>query len=173
MTDPYSIVVPYDPAWPALFDSLRRRIEPVLAGVDVTIEHVGSTSVPGLAAKPIIDMDVVVASADLVPEAIERLGQVGYVHTGDFGIPGREALKKPTEMRECHYLYVVVAGNQAHRDHIDLRDYLRAHPTEAERYAATKQQAAHLLVRDRPSYFVAKEPLIRELLQRARNADQV
>lgn len=171
MSDPYSIVVSYDPAWPAMFESLRQAIVPTLVALDATIEHVGSTSVPGLAAKPIIDLDIVVASAGLVPEAINRLGQLGYVHEGDLGVPGREAMKKPPELRGIpHHLYVVVAGNQAHRDHVDLRNYLRAHPTEAERYAAAKQQVAHLLVADRPRYFAAKDPLIQELLERARGS---
>jgi GrpB-like predicted nucleotidyltransferase (UPF0157 family) len=78
-----------------------------VADLDAQVEHVGSTSVPGLAAKPIIDVDVVVASADDVPAAIERLRSRGYVYQGDKGIKGREAFLWPRGARP-HHLYVVV-----------------------------------------------------------------
>ena|SRR5882724_4051129 len=86
------IVVEYDPAWPATFDDLRARVWTVVGDLALAIEHIGSTSVPGLAAKPIIDMTVVLPAADDVPQAIERLATLGYVHRGDLGIEGREVL---------------------------------------------------------------------------------
>lgn len=85
------VVEDYDPAWPRDFELLRQRIWPVLGDFALGIEHVGSTSVPGLAAKPIIDMTIVVASRDEVPMAIERLASLGYVHKGNLGIDDREA----------------------------------------------------------------------------------
>jgi GrpB-like predicted nucleotidyltransferase (UPF0157 family) len=168
VTDPRNTVIPYDPGWPQLFRSLARRIAPALRGLDATIEHVGSTAVPGLAAKPIVDMDVVVGAPELTPAAVGRLEGLGYVHQGDGGIVGRESFAPPAGW-DYHHLYLVVAGNEPHRDHIDLRDYLRSHPAELERYAAVKLAAAPLLSPDRPAYFAAKDPLIRELLHRARS----
>src|SRR5207249_10022511 len=91
------IVVEYDPAWPATFDDLRARVWTVVGDLALTIEHMGSTSVLGLAAKPIIDMTVVLPSAADVPQAIERLATLGYVHRGDLGIEGREAFGSPVE----------------------------------------------------------------------------
>src|SRR5690349_20583042 len=89
------IVVDYDPAWPRLFDQLTVPVRSALGEVALRIEHVGSTSVPGLAAKPIIDISVVVATEADVPLAIERLASIGYLHQGDLGIEGREAFVAP------------------------------------------------------------------------------
>lgn len=167
MTDPRATVVPYDPAWPAVFTSLRDRIAPALEDLDVRFEHVGSTSVPGLAAKPIIDLDIVVASAELVPVVIDRLAGLGYEHQGDLGIVGREAFRQPANLPD-HHLYVVVDGSSPYLDHVDLRDQLRADPADAERYARLKQAVAHLLTTDRDAYVNAKADLVRELLAKAR-----
>ena len=121
----------------------------------------------GLAAKPIIDMDVVVRRVCDVATAIERLVAVGYGDQGDLGIPGRQAHGAPAD-GPYHHLYIVIEGDQAHRDHIDLRDYLRHHPDEADRYAARKRELAFLLETDRNAYVSAKSGVIEELLTRAR-----
>jgi GrpB-like predicted nucleotidyltransferase (UPF0157 family) len=159
-------VVEYDPGWPTLFDELRRRVGPAVGDI-AHIEHVGSTAVVGLAGKPIIDMDVVVQRASDVATAVDRLVAVGYSDQGDLGIAGRQALRAPAD-GPYHHLYVVVEGNQAHRDHVDLRDYLRRHPDEARRYAALKRQIAVLLQTDRSAYVSAKSELVEELLTQAR-----
>jgi GrpB-like predicted nucleotidyltransferase (UPF0157 family) len=155
-------VAVYSQSWPADFQAIARFLRPVLLG-GVRIEHVGSTSVPGLAAKPIIDLDLVVASEAQVWETVTAVAELGYEHRGDGGIPGRQAFNTP-----YHHLYVVVDGSQAHRDHIDLRDYLRTHVEEAQRYAAEKRRLGHLLATDREAYVIGKGPFISELLRRAR-----
>ncbi len=165
--EPPSLIVDYDPTWPAVFERLRARLEPVLAGVAASIEHVGSTAVPGLVAKPIVDMDVVVPRASVVPAAIEHLEALGYVHQGDLGVTGREAFRPP-ETGPYHHLYVVIDGSPPHRNHIDLRDYLRRRPDDAERYGARKRALAHLLATHREAYVSAKSGIIAELLARAR-----
>jgi GrpB-like predicted nucleotidyltransferase (UPF0157 family) len=134
-------VVPYDPAWPARFERVRAMLAPALGEVAVAIEHVGSTSVPGLAAKPIIDIDVVVASSDDVPEAIARLGTLGYRHLGDLGIAGREAFRRPDGL-PSHNLYVCPAGIESLRNHLTVRDHLRSHPESREAYGALKLRLA-------------------------------
>ena len=96
--DPPAAVVDYDPAWPTLFEEIRSRVEPLVADLDGWVEHVGSTSVPGLAAKPIIDIDVVVRTATQVALAVERLAVIGYIHQGDRGIVGREAFQPLQEL---------------------------------------------------------------------------
>jgi GrpB-like predicted nucleotidyltransferase (UPF0157 family) len=101
-----SFVVPYDPAWPAVFEQIRRRVVPLLRDLGATVEHVGSTAVPGLAAKPIVDVDVVVATSVDIEPAIGHLASGGYVHLGDLGIPGREAFDIPADM-PYHHLYLV------------------------------------------------------------------
>ncbi|WP_427887436.1 GrpB family protein [Kribbella sp. GL6] len=160
-------VVDYDPRWPLWFAEIRGRLAPYLAEFQHRVEHVGSTAVPGLAAKPIIDVDVVVPSAELVPTAIARLAAAGYVHEGDQGIAGREAFALPPDAVHYHHLYVVVDGNKAHRDHVLLRDHLRADAADRERYAARKRELAHLLTTDRGAYVTGKGALVEEMIARA------
>jgi GrpB-like predicted nucleotidyltransferase (UPF0157 family) len=167
VTDPRATVVPYDPAWPDVFAALCARIAPALEGLDARIEHVGSTAVPGLAAKPIIDLDIVVPGPELVPVVVDRLAGLGYEHQGDLGIAGREAFQQPAGLPD-HHLYVVVDGSVPYLDHVDLRDHLCANPADAERYARLKQAVAHLLSVDRDAYVNAKADLVRELLAKAR-----
>ena len=135
------VVAPWDPAWPERFAEIRDTIAPVLRDVARAIEHVGSTSVPGLAAKPVIDLDVIVAGEDDLPEAIARLGTLGYEHLGELGIPGRHAFRRPPGTIR-HNLYVCVDGCESLRNHLAVRDHLRAHAETAARYAALKETLA-------------------------------
>jgi GrpB-like predicted nucleotidyltransferase (UPF0157 family) len=131
------------------------------------VEHIGSTSVPGLAAKPIIDIDVVVPSAEGVPTAIERLRALGYVYQGDKGIRGREAFMWPRTARP-HHLYVVLQGSRPYLDHIHFRNYLRDHPEVARDYAALKTELADQHGDDRLGYTIAKTDFITAVLRAAR-----
>jgi GrpB-like predicted nucleotidyltransferase (UPF0157 family) len=160
-------VVPYDPGWPETFAALHERADHALDGIPHVTEHVGSTAVPGLDAKPIIDMDVVVPDRSRLQAAIAALEAGGWRHQGDQGIAGREAFQPPGDAI-YHHLYLVVAGSEPHRDHLDLRDYLRAHPGEAARYAKLKHELAPLLATDRPAYADGKADLVSELLRLAR-----
>jgi GrpB-like predicted nucleotidyltransferase (UPF0157 family) len=163
------VVSDYDPEWPAWFEVVRRRVWPVVRDVALRIDHVGSTAVPGLAAKPIIDVDVVVASEHDVPLVIEQLGTIGYRWRGDLGVPGREALTATeNEGQPPHNLYVVVENNKAHLDHWLLRDLLRSEPEARERYAALKKRNAALADRDMDAYVAAKAEFVADLLSRAR-----
>jgi GrpB-like predicted nucleotidyltransferase (UPF0157 family) len=163
-------VAAYDPQWPQQFEKLRSRIDSALAGVRHITVHIGSTAVPGLDAKPIIDLDVVVADQAAVAEAISSLAAAGWQHEGDLGVPGREAFRPPASTI-YHHLYLVTRGSQAHRDHMDLRDFLRAHPGEAARYARLKHQLAPLVQTDRTAYVTGKANLIAELLTQARQTN--
>src|SRR5437879_3210445 len=120
------IVVDYDIAWPVKFERLRARLATALGDTAATIEHAGSTSVPGLAAKPTIDILVCLSSADGLPVAIQRLGAIGYTHEGDFGVRGREAFANPPGVGvHDHHLYVCPPGSAQYRDQIAFRDHLR------------------------------------------------
>ncbi len=121
----------YDAAWPAFFRFMKERLQVLLVGSGAVIEHVGSTAVPGLAAKPIIDIDVVVPSGADLPDAVRRL-ESGVHPPRRPGIPGREAFDVPADL-PYHHLYVVAAGTKPHLDHVLLRDYLRSHSDAAER----------------------------------------
>lgn len=158
------VIANYDSAWPATFASIRDRIAAVLG--DVAIEHVGSTSVPGLAAKPTIDIDVIVADASRVPLSIERLATIGYAHRGDLGVSGREAFAAPADLPR-HHLYVVPAGNLALRNHLAVRDALRADPELAERYASLKRELAARFPNDIDAYCAGKSAFIATILEAA------
>lgn len=162
-----ALVVAYDPGWRARFAELGGRVDAALAGVTHVTEHVGSTAVPGLDAKPIVDIDVVVPDGAAVPGAIEALAAAGWKHEGDLGIRYREAFLPPADAA-YHHLYLVVAGSQPHRDHVDLRDYLRARPAQAARYGQLKRRLAPLLLTDRPAYSAGKADMIAEFLREAR-----
>jgi GrpB-like predicted nucleotidyltransferase (UPF0157 family) len=158
----------YDPMWSRHYETLRARIQPALEGLDARMEHVGSTAVPGLAAKPIIDLDVIVRRDDQISEGISRLESLGYVHRGDLGVEGREAFQAPDCSGPEHHLYLVVEGSGAYRDHVDLRDHLSEHPDDAHRYTERKRAVAHLLRSDREAYVDAKADVIQDILRRAR-----
>jgi hypothetical protein len=130
---------------------------------------VGSTAVPGLAAKPILDVDVVVPSAASVGSATAALESLGYVHRGDLGIAGREAFAAPAGS-PYHHLYLVVDGSPPYRDHVDLRDLLRRDASARERYAAEKHRLAPLLRTDREAYVEQKGVVVEDLLRQAREA---
>jgi GrpB-like predicted nucleotidyltransferase (UPF0157 family) len=131
------IVVPYDPEWSATFERLRAYLAELLADVDVlSIEHVGSTSVPGLAAKPIIDVDIVVKRPQ-VEAAARALESAGYTPLGEMGIVDRWAFRAPSTAPRQN-TYVTVEGCLCLRDHRALRDTLRANPVLRDEYSAVK-----------------------------------
>jgi GrpB-like predicted nucleotidyltransferase (UPF0157 family) len=163
------VVSEYDPAWPGWFERVRDTVWPAVSDIAVRIDHVGSTSVPGLAAKPIIDMDVVVAADDDVQPVIERLATVGYRWRGDLGVAGRQAFKPPDdEDLPRHHLYLVVDGSTAHLDHVLLRDLLREDADARERYAALKRANVAAAAGDMDVYIAAKAAFVAELLTRSR-----
>ena len=161
------VVADYDEDWPALFAEIARPVRDALADLGAEVEHIGSTSVPGLAAKAIIDIDVVIRSLDDVPTAIERLRSLGYVFQGDKGIRGREAFLWPPGARP-HHLYVVGAGSRPHVDHIHFRDHLREHPDVAQEYAALKKSLAAQHGGDPLGYTNAKTAFVAGALRAAR-----
>jgi GrpB-like predicted nucleotidyltransferase (UPF0157 family) len=156
----------YDPQWPALFESLRSRIVSALGPLVIAVEHIGSTSVPNICAKPIIDLDVVVRPED-VPAAISAVEALGYRHEGDLGIDGREAFRWTAEFPE-HHLYLCPQGSPAFERHVLFRDYLRAHPEKAQQYAELKKRLAEQYHDDRSKYQEAKSAFIDDLIERAR-----
>jgi GrpB-like predicted nucleotidyltransferase (UPF0157 family) len=166
MTAPV-IIQDYDPLWPQQFEALRSRIAAALGERAAAIEHVGSTAVPGLAAKPIIDIDVLLRSDADLPDVISRLELIGYKHQGDLGIAGREAFRAfPDDLP--HHLYVCPPASQEYSRHIAFRDYLRRHPEDANAYATLKRGLAKKFGADREAYNQAKSEFIADILRQAR-----
>jgi GrpB-like predicted nucleotidyltransferase (UPF0157 family) len=137
-----------------------------LGGLAVAIEHVGSTAVPGLAAKPIIDLDVVIADRSDLPTVIEQLRPLGYQHEGDLGVPGREAFTTPTAAPP-HHLYVCAIGTPALDRHLAFRDALQADPGVARAYGDLKRTLAARLSHDRNAYTEAKSAFVERVLAAA------
>jgi GrpB-like predicted nucleotidyltransferase (UPF0157 family) len=158
------VVEDYDPRWAVTFDALRERVWPAVRDFALSIEHIGSTSVPGLAAKPVIDMTVVVPSAEWVSQRIERLAKLGYVHRGDLGIDGREAFHSPAQLPE-HHLYMCPAGTLGLLNPLALRDYLRAHPDAARAYGVLKKALAVKFPHDIDRYVGGKTEFIIGILR--------
>jgi GrpB-like predicted nucleotidyltransferase (UPF0157 family) len=160
------VIVDYDPNWSVVFAELRAPVVAALGDLVVIVEHVGSTAVPGLAAKPIIDMDVVVPSVADIPEVIRRLAILGYVHRGDFGITGREAFTPPPG-KPGHHLYVCAFDSEELRRHRLFRDHLLTHPDDAKAYGELKKAAAIRFGEDRIAYTESKSQFVEAVLQRA------
>ena len=160
-------VVGYDPAWPRRFRALRDEYAGAMAAAGVPVaafEHVGSTSVPGLAAKPVIDCDIVVAEAD-VTAASSALVSLGFTPEGELGIPQRWAFKEPERLSGTN-TYLIVDGCLSLRNHLAVRDVLRADPILRDAYAAVKRKAAACAA-NIDEYGQIKTPMVQKLLTAA------
>jgi GrpB-like predicted nucleotidyltransferase (UPF0157 family) len=159
-------VVPYDPAWPALFAAEAARIEAALGpGLPLALEHMGSTAVPGLAAKPILDLLGGYPPGAPVAPYVDALVGAGYMHRGEQGIPGREFFRRG-EPRAYH-LHLVVEGSTVWREQLAFRDALRRDPALRDAYAALKLALAGRFPRDRESYIDGKTRFVRRVVVEA------
>lgn len=155
------IVVPYDAAWKTAFAEIKKEIEDAIGDLVLGIEHVGSTSVEGLSAKPCIDIDVIIRDYTVFDAIVKRLAAIGYIHEGDLGIPEREAFKYTDKPHlQKHHLYVCPQHSPELHRHITFRDYLRTHPDAARQYGAVKETAARLFPEDMEQYIAYKAPCI-------------
>jgi GrpB-like predicted nucleotidyltransferase (UPF0157 family) len=158
------VIRDYDATWPARFSELADRVKANLGALVMQVEHVGSTAVPGLIAKPVIDMDVVLASPSDLPEVVRRLGLLGYTHEGGLGIAGRDAFRWPAgEVR--HHLYVLTAGAAELLRHLAFRDALRRDRTTRDAYSELKKNLALRYPHDRKAYTEAKSAFITKTIE--------
>ncbi|NGZ77622.1 GrpB family protein [Saccharibacillus alkalitolerans] len=164
----YIEVVPYDPLWKKEFAVIAAAVESWIGDLLIAVEHVGSTSVEGLAAKPIIDLDAVMRSSDDLPEIVERLGRQGFEYQGNLGIEGREAFRPTRDFGFMNYhLYVCPPDGRGYLEHIALRDYLRTHDGARDEYARLKRALADRHRTDIDAYVEGKTAFVREILRRA------
>lgn len=155
------LIVDYDPRWPALFEEERRRILGVLGEDRPRIEHVGSTAVPGLAAKPVIDL-LVGAPRPPTEGQRRRLAELEYVSMGELGIPGREFFRKGAP--RTHHLHWTAFGGSFWASHVAFRDALRRDPALAREYERLKRALAGRFPNDREAYTEGKTPFIERVL---------
>jgi len=155
-------VVDYDPAWPATFATESERIRRVLGDLVVAVEHGGSTSVPGLAAKPVIDIWLTL-TGPVRPEHVEALGAVGYRHLGEAGLAGQDLFIRRSAPQVHVHSYQV--GDPDYQRHLDFREWLRAHPDGAAAYGRLKKDLARRFKADRLAYTEAKSDFIEAALR--------
>lgn len=154
----------YDKAWKSAFKAIKQEIECAIGDLILGIEHVGSTSVEGMSAKPCIDIDVIIKDYSVFDKVIGKLESIGYTHEGDLGIKDREAFKytnKPHLMK--HHLYVCPQFSEELHRHITFRNFLRDNTDAVKKYSQVKETAAKLFPNDIDKYIEYKSPCIEEL----------
>jgi GrpB-like predicted nucleotidyltransferase (UPF0157 family) len=165
MTEPI-VVVAYDPEWPRQFQALAVRLRRALGQTALRIDHIGSTSIPGLDAKPVIDLQISVASFEPLDAYRLPLESLGFVFRADNPDRTKRYFREPPGTRRTH-VHVRRAGSHSEQLALLFRDYLRAHPGDARRYAQLKQRLAVRYRNDRGGYTEAKGPFVWETLARA------
>ncbi len=163
-------IVDYDPAWPDMFERESARIAVALGDALLGIEHVGSTAVPGLGAKPIIDIMAGIRRFADGERCVGPLERLGYVYKGELDIPGRHYFSKPRTGKRTHQIHMVELGGDFWRRHILFRDYLREDPRAAKAYHELKLRLAERHRNDRYAYTEAKSEFIEAALTKARAA---
>jgi len=157
-------VLPYNPKWREWFTEIRNQIWPHVSDLALDIVHVGSTSIDGMGAKPIIDIDIVVPDMGDLEAITSRLSRIGYFHQGDLGVLGREAFGLDYEHKRAHHLYLVAVDSTAYRNHVLLKKHLTENPDAFRRYNDLKMGLAES--RDNIEiYWRSKTELILEFLE--------
>lgn len=156
---------PYSAEWPTLFQTEAMQLQAAIGSHVLDIQHVGSTAIPGIPAKPILDIAVAVANLEAAVLCVQPLVALGYLYHGEAGVPGRYFFTKG-DPRTCH-LHMNAITSVDWRQQIAFRDYLRQHPAEAQAYAALKLRLADLFATDRSAYTASKAAFIADILQKA------
>jgi GrpB-like predicted nucleotidyltransferase (UPF0157 family) len=165
--DPKVRIVDYDPDWPAIATAEMARVGAALGDQVARIDHVGSTAVPGMAAKPIVDLQVSVAEIRPTERYARSLEALGYLFAPDPDSPDFHFFGKPVARPRTFHLHVCAAGSDQEARHLALRDYLRARPGEALRYAEVKRGLVAHRPGDRLAYIDGKSGYVAALEQRA------
>jgi GrpB-like predicted nucleotidyltransferase (UPF0157 family) len=162
-------IVEHDPSWAAQAQQELRRLERALGLIAVRLEHVGSTAVPRLAAKPILDLQLSVAAVEPRARYVGPLERLGYLFVPDPELPDYHFFARPPERPRSHHLHVCEVGSEHELRHLALRDYLHAHSDEAASYAALKRELVKQHSQDRLVYMAGKQRYVNELEARALN----
>ena len=158
------VVLPYEEYWVQAFELIKSEIQEALGSLALRIEHVGSTSVRGLSAKPIIDIDVVIKDYSVFDAVAAALEEIGYHHEGDLGIAMREAFRYDSkEHLQKRHLYVCPQDSPELKRHVAFRDYLRSHPEAVREYSRIKEEGAALYPNDIEQYIQHKSPFIEKI----------
>lgn len=161
---PRVVVQAYDPEWPRTFERIYDLVWPGVQHAAMSLQHVGSTSVPGLRAKPVVDACIVVASSRDIPHITKALAKIGYTSRGDLGVPERVSFKQPPGLPK-HHLYASPRNSLSLKNQLGLRDYLRTHPEAAREYGDLKEALAKRFPEDIDNYIAGKTDFILGILR--------
>jgi len=153
--------------WAADFEREASAVSAALSDLPIELHHIGSTAIPGIVAKPVIDMLGIVPAVEALDRCAHPLAGLGYEALGEFGIPGRRYFRKDTHGVRTHQLHAFAVGSPEIQRHLDFPDYLRAFPAEAAAYAALKQGLAGRCGSDMQAYSDGKTDFIRAVERRA------
>lgn len=165
------IVTPYDEQWPKLFHEIGHKLREALGEVALRIDHIGSTSVPNLDAKPIIDIQISVASLERLDTFKIPLERIGFIYRQDNPDLTKRYFRESPGKRRTH-IHVRKSGSWSEQFALLFRDYLRMHPNECEIYASEKYRLMNQFLDKRDSYVIGKGPIIYEIIQRASDWSQ-
>jgi GrpB-like predicted nucleotidyltransferase (UPF0157 family) len=161
------MIVNYDPQWPVRYEEERERIIAAMGDFIDDIQHIGSTAILGLSAKPIIDILVIVPSLEQVEQSVQPLEKLGYEYMGDSGIPGRHIFIKREQGLRSFHLHMSKADQYTSMQALVFRDFLRQHPRDAQEYGELKKVLAEQYGADREGYTEGKTTFIEAMLVKA------
>ncbi len=161
------VVTPYDPRWPEAYDAEAKRLRAILEPEIIAIEHIGSTAVPGMSAKPIIDVLIAVRDIVAVDAYNECMSAAGYEAKGENGIPGRRYFRRGTPDVHLAHVHCFQQPCDDIVRHLAFRDYMIGHPQEAAAYSTLKQDLARRHPFDIDAYIEGKAPFVQAAEQRA------
>jgi GrpB-like predicted nucleotidyltransferase (UPF0157 family) len=161
-------VVPHDPNWSKLFQAEADTIAAVLGREVMAVHHIGSTAIPNISAKPIIDILVEVPDIEKMDEFNEEMIRLGYWPQGEFGIPGRRFFVRGDDSARTHHVHIFQTGDPKVESHLNFRDYMIAHPQVAQAYGRLKEELAQEFPEDIEGYMEGKDGFIKKIDKKAR-----
>ena len=160
-------VVPHDPNWSKRFKAEAEEIAAILGQKVAAIHHIGSTAIPNINAKPIIDILVQVHDIEKIDNFDKEMIELGYQPKGEFGIPGRRFFIKGDDANRTHHIHIFQTGDPEVERHLDFRDYMIAHLGEAQAYGRLKEELAQRFPEDIEGYMAGKDAFIKETNRKA------
>lgn len=157
-------VVPHNPAWKEKYAAEKGLLLNIFGKLVHSIHHIGSTAIPGIKAKPVIDIMIVVQDIQKVDHLNQAMIAAGYTPRGEYGIAGRRYFNKDTNGIRSHHVHSYALGNPEIKWHLDFRDYLRAHPDEAQAYSRLKESLAAQYRHDSETYSDSKTDFVQRIL---------
>ena len=162
-------LIEYDARWPALFAAEQQRIRDQCGTLTLRLEHIGGTSIPGMCAKPVLDIAAGLPRGTSTQDCVAALERAGYEHRGERGVSGRQYFRRGQP--RSYHVHLVEVDGPLWRDYLAFRDYLRADTEAACRFADLKRVLAARFSRDRDAYMNAKSLRVEEILRLARSSE--